>query len=167
MRGCILRRKRGIKMYSTILILHSILRWEVLIFGFFVFVLSIKGWMGSQPYSKIQKVLGLVYMASFDLQVILGLSLYFGLSPVVQEALKDPKVMMQTRELRFYGVEHIAMMILSMTIMHAGRIMAKRANENSTIQKCIALSTGISFLLIFASIPWPFLGHGRPLLRLF
>ncbi len=162
-----LRRKRGIEMFSAVLILHSILRWEVLIFGLLVFLLSLKGWIGSEPFSKIQKVLGLVFMASFDLQVMLGLSLYFGLSPIVQEAFKDPKIMMRTRELRFFGVEHIAMMILSMTIMHAGRIMAKRANENATIQKCIALSTGISFLLIFASIPWPFLGHGRPLLRLF
>jgi uncharacterized membrane protein YwaF len=68
----------------------------------------------------------------------------------------------KTGVLRFYGMEHILLMIIAIILVTIGHAKAKRASEPSKKHKTILLFYAIGLILIIASIPWPFrqLGAG-------
>jgi hypothetical protein len=84
-------------------------------------------------------------------------------SPIVQSALADMGSAMKDKMLRFWAVEHIAVMILSILIITVGNAMAKRATTDGEKFKKIFIYFTIGLILILISIPWPFLqtGAGR------
>jgi uncharacterized membrane protein YozB (DUF420 family) len=70
-------------MYTTVLILHSWLRWFAIVAVFGVLLAAIRGKVeGSR---SIGDRWGLFAMAALDLQMLLGLLLYFVVSPNMAE----------------------------------------------------------------------------------
>ena len=69
---------------------------------------------------------------------------------------------MKVELLRFYGMEHILVMIIAIVLVTIGHGKAKRALDVTKKHKTIILYYSIGLLLILASIPWPFrkLGAG-------
>ena len=59
------------------LIIHNILRWAVLLFGFWAVIKAIGGVTGKKNYSGSDNKTGLFFMISCDIQLLLGLILYF------------------------------------------------------------------------------------------
>jgi hypothetical protein len=107
-----------------------------------------------------------VFMLAIDLQVLLGLVLYFGLSPFMVEAMNDLGGAMRQPGLRFWAVEHAGGMFAAMMLVRTGRVLASSSTTISASRSrrlaCFALAT----LVVLASIPWPGLANGRPLFRL-
>lgn len=156
-------------MYELVLALHSWLRWAVVLFGLAFLVRALAVWKSSSraELSRGDQRLGLVFTACYDLQVLLGLALYFGLSPLIEGALQSPGTMMKDSILRFWGVEHTSMMLLALVILHVGRVRAKKALSPGRKARVLALSTLACLALTLAAIPWPFLHVARPLFRAF
>ena len=152
-------------MYDIALVVHSWLRWVVLLAGVLVIIRSFTRSANKNPIDATDKKLGIVFISSFDFQFLLGLLLYFVWSPVVQEALQMGGGMMKDSTLRFWAVEHISLMFLAVIVAHVGRVFAKRASSNALQHRWFAVSALVSLVLVAASIPWPFLAHGRPLFR--
>lgn len=153
-------------MYETLLLIHSWLRWVVVLAGLAALVLSAKKALSGDAFTTSDKRLGTVFTVAMDIQLVIGLGLYFGLSPVVRAALDQGAAMMRDRTLRFWGVEHMTTMILALVVLHVGRVIAKRAGTDAARHKRLAITTALTLVLVFAGIPWPGLEHGRPLLRL-
>ena len=65
------------------------------------------------------------------------------------------------------AVEHWVMMLIAVVLVHVGYAMAKRAEASVDKFKKSAIFFTIALLIIFASIPWPFMRVVRPLFRLF
>jgi len=98
------------------------------------------------------------------LQVLIGLGLYFGLSPwglngLKQYGMKDPTA-------RFFGMEHIAVMIIAAILAQVGRIALKRAPSDTIKHKKAFTYFGIALLLVLLMIPWGIWNPARPLFRL-
>jgi cation transport ATPase len=91
--------------------------------------------------------------------------LYIFLSPMASAFFSDVGNAMKEPALRFFGVEHIAGMIVAITILHIGRARSKKAGTPRLRHRRVWVSTLIALTVIAASIPWPFLRYGRPLLR--
>ena len=90
-------------------------------------------------------------MVSLHTQLILGLVLYFN-SPLVrfyQGWMKDA-------EDRFYGMEHVAGMLIAIALITVGYVKSKKGTTPAEIYKPIKLFYIIGLILILASIPWPF-----------
>lgn len=141
---------------SFVLILHNLLRWLVLLGGLLAVIRSFNRW--NQPP---QQKTGLLFMISFDMQLLLGLLLYFvnGWGSQFQNGMK---AVMQNPGVRFYAVEHIFSMIIAWILVHVGYGMAKRKSSSNAI----AIIYLIALLLVIASIPWPFReAIGRPWFR--
>ena len=69
---------------------------------------------------------------------------------------------------RFFTVEHAGMMILAWILVHVGRSSVKRAPNDAAKHKKMLIFFGLAFLIIIASIPWPFRAEiARPWLRMF
>ncbi|MEY4571022.1 MAG: hypothetical protein RLZ10_215 [Bacteroidota bacterium] len=131
---------------------HSGLRWIVL--GLLIYAL-INAFTKKDSYEKSDRLLNMFAMVSLHIQLVIGLILYF-----TSEKAKMIDGWMSNAIHRFYGMEHILLMIIAIVIVTIGHGKAKRATENTKKHKTIALFYTIGLILILASIPWPFRNLG-------
>jgi len=152
-------------MYGLVLILHSLIRWFVLLAGIVTVVRAITGWRTGRPWTLADDRAGARFMMAFDLQMLLGLLLYFLLSPITRAAMQDFGGAMANSALRFWAVEHLFGMLVAMVLAHVGRARVRRVSSDSRKHKVAAIFFTLALLTILASIPWPGTVAGRPLLR--
>jgi hypothetical protein len=150
-------------MYSFVLLIHSWLRWAVLVAGLIAVVRGLGGWSGARQWTRVDERAGFWFTMLLNLQMLLGLVLYFFLSPFTAEALSDFGAAMKTG-LRFWAVEHVFGMILGLAFAHIGRARISKAAA-SRKHRVAAIFFGLALLAILLSIPWPGMSNGRPLFR--
>ena len=152
-------------MYTTIILLHSLLRWVVLAAGVFAAVRGISGWRSGRPWTLADDRAALWFTSALDLQMLLGLLLYFWLSPITTAALQDFGGAMGNSGLRFWAVEHPFGMIVAIALAHIGRGRLKRIHDDKKRHRTAAIFFTLALLIMAASIPWPGSPNARPLLR--
>jgi hypothetical protein len=151
-------------MYTTVLILHSWLRWVALIAVFGVVLAAIRGKVeGSQSISDRW---GMVAMMALDLQLLLGLILYFVVSPNMQEIRAHFGEAMQNPQLRFWAVEHLTAMIVAVVVAHVGRVLARKAKTPDSKRRRLLACFGVVAVALLLGTPWPGMPAGRPLFRI-
>lgn len=148
-------------MYDLILTLHSLLRWIVVIAAVFAVVRGVLGWSGKRPWSGLDERLGLIFTISMDIQVLLGLILFFVLSPITRAALSDLGAAMANETMRFFLAEHFPLMIIAVVVAHIGRSRIRKAGEDQKKFRQTVIWFGIALLLVLIAVPWPFLGYGQ------
>lgn len=134
---------------------HNILRWAVLLFGLLAVVFAISGIISKRNYAGKDNKVGLFFMISCDIQLLIGLVLYFNNSWF--DLLKtNTKEVMKNGAMRFFALEHALMMIIAWLLVHIGRSMVKRAQTDTAKHKRGLIYFGIALVIILAMIPWPF-----------
>ena len=141
-------------MYEIILVLHNTLRWLLLVSLAITLVKYLAGWMGNQPWKKIDNILGIIFTSLMDLQLIFGFTLYFFLSPYIKTAFSDFGAAMKNANLRFYAVEHLSLMLIAIVLVHVGRAKSKRAKTDRNKFKTAIIFFLIALVIILAAIPW-------------
>jgi hypothetical protein len=144
--------------YPTLLSIHSVLRWFVLLAGIAVLIGSFLGLLRKLPFKPVGRVLGLIYVSLLDTQFLLGILLSLA-SPLVRALWSNPAVGMKSHDLRFFAVEHTTIMIIALTLAHIGAIRSRRAADSAKAYGAALLWYAISLIVILAGIPW-----WRPLL---
>lgn len=137
-------------MHDILVSSHSGLRYVALGLLLYAIVNAVLS-KNKGHYVKKDKMINLFAMVFLHIQLLLGLILYF----------TSPKVVfvegwMKVPQARFFGLEHIAIMVLAIALITIGR--RKAENESNAAKKHgkIILWYVIGLILIFASIPWPF-----------
>jgi heme A synthase len=151
-------------MYTTVLFLHSWIRWVALVATVGVTLAALRGKVEGER--SIADRWGMAAMLALDLQMLLGLLLYFGLSPNMREILNHFGESMQHADTRFYAVEHIGAMFIAIALSHIGRILARKAPNPSAKRTRLLLTFGVATILIIVGMPWPGRAGGRDLFRL-
>src|SRR5471030_2098002 len=91
-------RERGnvFRMYTTILMMHSWLRWVALLAGVAATIAALRDDTAPPAASRADKW-GLILMITLDIQLLLGLLMYLALSPMMTAirenfgaSMKDP-----------------------------------------------------------------------------
>ncbi|MEI8113661.1 MAG: hypothetical protein WCI54_08525 [Bacteroidia bacterium] len=141
-------------MYEGILVLHNTLRWLLLISIVVTLARYLAGWLGNLSWKKLDNVLGIVFTSLMDLQLLLGLWLYFFLSPKTKVVFADFGAAMKDSVLRFYAVEHISMMLIAVALVHIGRAKSKKAKTDRQKFMTASIFFLIALVLIIAAIPW-------------
>ena len=150
---------------QTILILHNIMRWAILVFGLWTLFNALSGIISKRALNANDNRSNLFFMISCDIQLLLGLVLFFsnswfdklkgGMGPVMKNSFD-----------RFFTIEHSLMMIIAWILVHVGRTSVKRASTDAAKHRKMLLYFGLALLLILAAIPWPFRTEiARPLFR--
>ena len=152
-------------MYTTVIFLHSIVRWAVLAAGLFAAVRGISGWRSGRPWTLADDRAALWFTSAVDLQMLLGLLMYFWLSPITTAALHDFGGAMANAGLRFWAVEHPFGMLIGIALAHVGRGRLRRIAADARRHRTAAIFFTLSLLAIIMSIPWPGSPNARPLLR--
>lgn len=148
--------------YTIVLALHNIVRWFVVLLGLAAAGMALYGWFGKKSWTNLDNQLGLYYTIAVDTQVLLGLLLYFLLSPITKAAFSDFGASMADADVRFWSVEHIAVMILVLVLAHVGRSRSKKAATDTGKFKNAAIFFTIAAVITLLGIPW-----FRPLLPAF
>lgn len=151
-------------MYVALVIIHSWLRWLVLLAGLNAVARGVAGARGRRPWTASDENAGRWLVIAFDTQFLIGLVLYVALSPVTQTAFADFGGAMRQSDLRFWAVEHLAGMLAASALLHIGRARTRKVPEASR-HKTAAIFFGLALLLVLLSIPWPGMPASRPLFR--
>lgn len=141
-------------MYVGLLHIHSVLRWIILFVSIIVLIKYYLGWFGSKNWAKLDNTLGIVFTTVFDMQLLVGLILYFFVSPFTQAAFSDFGSAMKNPELRFYAVEHLSLMLIALVLVHVGRAKSKKAKADKLKFRIATIYFSIAMLLVLAGIPW-------------
>jgi hypothetical protein len=151
---------------QAVLVFHNIIRWAVLLFGLWTLLNALTGVFGKRTFNVNDNRSNLFFMISCDIQLLLGLILYFSNSWF--DRLKDMGATMKEPYNRFFAVEHMSMMIIAWLLVHIGRSSVKRADTDAKKHKKMLIFFGLAIVLILASIPWPFREQiAKPLFRWF
>jgi hypothetical protein len=150
--------------YSVLLVLHSWSRWFVILFGLIAVYRAYVGWTGRRRFLGADNGMGASFSGFMWLQVLIGLGLYFGLSPWGLNAMKQAGAMKDPTA-RFFGMEHVAVMILAAILAQVGRIAVKKTADDTRKHKKAFTYFGIALLLVLLMIPWGIWNPARPLFR--
>jgi hypothetical protein len=151
-------------LYAIVLIIHSYLRWFVLLAGLVAVGRAAAGAAGRKPWTPADDRAGFWFVMALDLQLLLGLLLYLFLSPITHEIFGAFGAAMRDPSRRFWAVEHVAGMIAGLALAHVGRVRTRKT-DSLRRHKVAAIFFGLALALILASIPWPGTPAGRPLFR--
>ncbi len=100
-----------------------------------------------------------------DALLLLGLLLYFVLSPNTKVIMENFGAAMKDPALRFWAVEHIGAMMGAVVLAHAGRVLARKAATTELKRRRLIACFGLATILIMIGMPWPGRPGGRPLFR--
>lgn len=153
-------------MYTLLLILHSWLRWGVIIAGLLaVFALVTRRPQG--PASSPAERYGLFFMIFLDLQLLVGLLLYFVVSPRMSAIrAAETAAVMKDGIMRFWAVEHVFAMLVAVVAIHVGRVLARKAASPDSRRRRLLIGVGLAMLAVLWATPWPGRPTGRPMLRI-
>jgi uncharacterized membrane protein len=135
-------------MNSILTHAHSGLRWVAII----LLLLAIVNAFTAKTFEKKHKMINLFTMITLHTQLIIGFIQYFvssGKVSFVEGWMKNPMH-------RFYGMEHLAGMLIAIVLITIGYSKSKRGTTDAGKFKPIKMFYLIGFILILASIPWPF-----------
>ncbi|MGE3508828.1 MAG: hypothetical protein AB7N65_08090 [Vicinamibacterales bacterium] len=156
-------------MYSLFLIIHSWLRWGALIAGLlavFMLVTRQQPPGSSSPATSPSDRWGLLFLIAMDLQLVVGLLLYFVVSPNMAAIRANFAEAMTTRSTRFWAVEHVTIMLAGVLALHLGRALARKARTPDSRRRRLLIGMAIALIAIIGGTPWPGTVTGRPLLRI-
>jgi hypothetical protein len=112
-------------VYGFVLNVHSWLRWVVIIAMLWTILRAVlpgpRDWTPADDRSMRLSLLAL------DVQFLLGLLLYFVLSPFTRQAMSDMGAAMKSSGLRFFAVEHVLGMVIGIALAHVGAARIKKA----------------------------------------
>src|SRR5258706_7720214 len=103
-------------MYTTVLTIHSWVRWLALIAAVGATFAAVRGKV--QGTDSLADRGGLFAMMAVHIQMLLGLILYLVVSPNMQEIRAHFGEAMKNAPLRFCAVEHISAMFPARLLVH-------------------------------------------------
>ena len=147
-------------MYPGFIHLHSALKWVALILLIWGILKFYSGWKNHRAFKAGDKKAALCGLITLHLQLIIGFILYFtGKWPNslgMEGAMKNPVT-------RFFGMEHLLLMILGIAAVTIGYSKAKRIADSTVRFRTLFIWYAAGLVLILVGIPWPFreaLGKG-------
>jgi len=152
--------------YPIALLVHSWARWAVLGLLVAVVIRAWRGRTGFGGWTPLDERLHVALVGVTDLQLLVGLWLYFGASPFARAFLTDLGNAIHVRGLRFFGLEHATIMLAAVAFVHVGRVRSKRAADPLQRHRRVFAWTLTALLFVLSSIPWPYFPVARPLFRL-
>jgi uncharacterized membrane protein YozB (DUF420 family) len=141
-------------MYNGSVHLHNVLRWVILA----LLLLNVyrHATAAAQPYGEKDRKWGLWLMVASHIMLVLGLIQYFfGGLGIRQIQATGMGQVMKNAELRYWAVEHISTMVISIVLITLGYGVRKKSlTDLGKHRRALALYA-VALLLILAAMPWP------------
>jgi len=148
-------------MYAFLLALHNLLRWVVVLLALYLLIRTYWGLLGRRTFTLQDANAGRWFTISLDVQVLVGLILYFVVSPITRGALADFGAAMSDSGIRFFAVEHLLMMVVAVILSHVGTAQVRKAPDDRARFVRSAIWYTLAIVVLLVGIPWV----QRPMLR--
>lgn len=142
-------------MYLLLLTIHSLVRWLVVGSLLLAIARGARGWRGNRPYTPLDDRTRTLARRIVDLQFLLGVSLYI-ISPTVRYFLSEFPASVKVREARFFGMEHITVMVIAVAVINIGSARVQRQTSDRDRFRTLTVWFAAGLFLILTSVPWPF-----------
>lgn len=139
-------------IYSIAFKIHIYISAVTLLAGIAALVLSVQGWSSKREFNRFDSYASLLFNIGLYFQLILGFLIYFTLRTSLEGAAWNVPDTENDASLRFWAIEHIALMILALFLTQLGRIFIKSSKASSIKFKASLFYNGISLLLILFSL---------------
>jgi predicted membrane channel-forming protein YqfA (hemolysin III family) len=144
-------------LYSSILHIHSIGRWVLLILLLIAIFRSATA--GNANFTHRDNRINTILVIVADVMLLIGIYLYFvgpwGYQQIdssgMGEAMKKPVS-------RFFGVEHLIGMLVAIILIHVGKAQGKKSYKVKHRRTLIFFL--LALIIMLASVPWPFRAVG-------
>jgi hypothetical protein len=154
-------------MQTTLLLLHSLIRWLLLIFIVYSIYRAFVGYTKNKPFSKTDNSLRHWTATVAHIQLTVGILLYTQ-SPIAKAYWSHSTTSLQYSDMIFFGLIHITLMLTAIVLLTIGSAMAKRKLTDREKFKTMLIWFSIALIIIFIAIPWPFSPlSNRPYIRIF
>jgi hypothetical protein len=125
-------------LYPHLLGFHGLFRWVVLVAAVVAIVVAFSGWSGTKPASTNLRRFSVIFVIAMDIELLIGLLLYFGASPALRAALAT----------------HTMLMVLAVICAHVGGALSRKGRTDQMKYRGAAIAYTISLLVMLAGIPW-------------
>jgi hypothetical protein len=134
---------------SLIVGVHAWLRWFILLAGAVACVRSVLGWARGSAWSRLDDRLSLAFAVSIDIQWMIGMVLYLGVSALGVRALASEGAgILRSPELRFWALVHPVLASGALALAHAGRIRMRTISVGPARHRTAALFFGGALALL-------------------
>lgn len=127
-------------MQETLVSIHSMWRWVVLLMLIITLVRSVIGWLRGDDWDKNARLLATLTVSAIDIQVLGGLLVY-GVGKH------------WTGSENFIAYIHPLVMILALVVAHVVNTMVKRQPTDVAKYRLLAIGLLIVFLMVGGAIP--------------
>ncbi|MBO0948633.1 hypothetical protein [Fibrella forsythiae] len=142
-------------VYSITLLIHSYLRWLVLVSLLAVLASAYAGLWRPRPYRPTDQLLRVVATFIAHTQLLVGTYLYT-ISPIIRYYWQYRPSFSKAPQFSFFGLIHLSLMLTAVILITIGSSKAKRQTDAQQQLKTTAIYFTIGLLLILLAVPWPF-----------
>lgn len=142
-------------MYSTLITVHSVFRWLVLITLLLSIYRAWKGMASGAVFSRTDNAFRHWTATISHVQLMIGMILYFQ-SPITDYFLKNFSIAISTLEFTFFGLIHSVLMLVAIVVITFGSALAKRKITDREKFRTMLYWFSIALIIILIAIPWPF-----------
>jgi hypothetical protein len=139
-------------IYSFAFRIHIFISTITLLAGIGTIIMSIHGLVRKRQYGKGDMGVSLVFNVALYFQLILGFLIYYLLRTALEGPMWEVPNTQNDASLRFWAIEHIALMIFALFLTQLGRVFIKRSKGPSRKFKASLFYFGTSLLLILFSV---------------
>lgn len=145
-------------MFSNLqffLIIHSLLRWLVLLSLVYAIYRAYKGYTSYLTFTKTDNSARHWTATIAHIQLIVGITLYTQ-STITKYFWRNFDEAIHQQDTTFFGLIHITLMLTAIVIITIGSALAKRKKTDKEKFKTMLVWFSAALLIIFIAIPWPF-----------
>lgn len=142
-------------MYISLLTIHSVFRWLVLLLLCWSVYRASVGYRRNYSFSPGDNALRHWTATVGHIQLILGILLYFK-SPLVTFFWRERQSAPIPVEITFFALIHLVLMLASIVVLTVGSALAKRQGTDRAKFRTMFLWFSWALFILFIAIPWPF-----------
>lgn len=139
-------------IYSFAFKIHIVISSITLLAGLATVILSIHGLIRKRAYARIDLGASLLFNVSLYFQLILGFLIYYLLRSTLEGPVWEVPDTQNDASLRFWAIEHIALMIFALFLTQLGRVFIKKSKGPFRKFRASLFYFGTSLLLILFSV---------------
>jgi hypothetical protein len=149
----------ALMIYSVTFKIHIIVSTITLLAGFGTIAWSLQGMIGKREYGLVDKGVSLAFNLALYMQLILGSIIYYLLRTKQEGPLWEIPDTLNDASLRFWAIEHIALMIFALFLTQLGRIFIKKSTGSFRKFRASLFYLGTSLVLILFSVGMALFGR--------
>jgi uncharacterized membrane protein len=142
-------------MYQTLIFLHSLIRWLVVLSLIVAVITAVRGYYRHKKFTATDNAIRHWTATIAHLQLMIGMVLYFQ-SPLMTFFFKNFETAKRSFELVFFGMIHSLLMFIAIVVLTLGSALTKRRRSDHSKFRTMLLWYAVVLVIIFLAIPWPF-----------